>query len=318
MQRREDKLLLPLMIGAIVLGRRAGVRYRAVLRDASGCSCRSASSSALLAAVSIFGRRVQKPSTPRPTASPAPRAGRWTTCAAPGGSPRARGHHPARRRAPGDRPSRRDPRGRGRAAPGEVAARAGEEAHVTRRGQHPDLRLHRGQRRGPDPAARSPEDAHQAPAQHLDQPDGRRSRRASPRWARAPRRCRRARCPRARRCAASSARCGGADALTRAGAHHHGAALARSCQPRPSTSRTSGGDHHRDQRRAAGAPRPHPDAGAAVDGSHPQPERRHPGARAERRDRHGREDEPDTEDEPPEPGVDRGVGSGEYRGDASR
>ena len=88
-QRREDKLLLPLMIGC---DRPRRPRWRSASgcsSGCSGCSCRSASPSASWPPCRSSDGACRAPSTPRPTASRAPRGGRWTTCAGPGGSARA-------------------------------------------------------------------------------------------------------------------------------------------------------------------------------------------------------------------------------------
>ena len=88
-QRREDKLLLPLMIGSIVLasalafgiGLFFGMEWVLLpLGIAIGAPRRR---------VDLRTACAELASTPRPTASRAPRGGRWTTCAAPGGSARA-------------------------------------------------------------------------------------------------------------------------------------------------------------------------------------------------------------------------------------
>ena len=250
-QRREDKLLLPLMIGSIVLasalafgiGLFFGMEWVLLpLGIAIG----------LLVAVSIFGRRVQ--SSVYSKADGQPGAAGWALDNMRGAWRVSQGiagttHLDAVHRVIG-RP------GvilvaEGAPAPGEVAARAGEEAHVTGGGQHPDLRLHRGQRGGPDPVCaifrrRSPSSrATSRPTRWTT------SRSASPRSVRAPRRCRRARCPRARRCAASSARCGGASAFA-----------PPRCAPRGRASR----GRRRRARAAAPPPRSTPCAGARETG----------------------------------------------------
>ncbi len=315
-QRRDDKLLLPLMIGSIVvaaalafgIGLIFGMQWVVLpLGIAIGAAGRCVDLRTARAELRLRQGR-------RPAGRRGVGAGQHARRVA--GHPGHRGHHPPRRRPPRDRPPGRDPRGRGRAAPGEDPARAGEEAHLAGRGQHPDLRLHRGQRRGPDPAARPAEDAHQAPAQHLRPTRWTTSRSASPLWARAARRCRRARCPRAPRCAASSARSRRALASRLTRVRTTTVRAARSCQPRRSASRTSGGTTTAINAVRSSGPRPRRPSARPSSGTTRSPSAIIPALAPNSGHRHSRQQEPDAEDEPAEPRVDAGSGAGEDRGDA--
>ena len=87
MQRKEDKRLLPYMIGAFVLivvaavvaGVFSGSTFTMVTLIPLGVVLGA------LVAFIIFGRRRRSPCTARPRGRWAPRPGRWTTCAASGG-----------------------------------------------------------------------------------------------------------------------------------------------------------------------------------------------------------------------------------------
>ena len=116
MQRKEDKLLLPLMIGAVVglgvlfflIGLIFGLEWFLLpLGIVLGG----------LVAFIIFGRRVQK--TVYGKAEGQPGAAAWALDNMQGdvaGHQRRRRHHPARRGPPGDRPAGRHPGRRGFAA----------------------------------------------------------------------------------------------------------------------------------------------------------------------------------------------------------
>ena len=166
-QRREDKALVPLMVGAFLVCVLLVVRHRADLRRAlaraadrdrdrragGGEHLRPAGAAVgLLQGRGPAGRRgLGAGATARPVA----------------GHPGRRGHHAPRRRAPRDRPARRHPGRRGRPAPRQGPAGAGEEAPRPGGGQDPDLRHRRRQRRGPGPAGQAAAPPHEAAAQHL-------------------------------------------------------------------------------------------------------------------------------------------------------
>ena len=90
-QRKEDKRLLPYMIGAFVLivaasvvgGRLRGSGFTMYTLIPLGVVLGA------LVAFIIFGAARRSRSTARPRGRPVRRRGRWTTCAASGGSPRA-------------------------------------------------------------------------------------------------------------------------------------------------------------------------------------------------------------------------------------
>ena len=183
MQRREDKMLLPLMIGAIVLARRAGLRHRAALRHGVVLLPLGIALGAARRRVDLRppGPEDRLPQGRGPAGRRGLGAGQHARLVA--GHPGRRGHHPPRRRAPGDRPARRHPGRRGGPAPGEDPARAGEEAHraggrARRRSTTSSSATTRARCRCASSSAPD-----EAAAQHLDRPDGRRSRSASRRWA---------------------------------------------------------------------------------------------------------------------------------------
>ena len=83
MQRREDKWLLPMMIGAIVGATALAFVVGLFLHLQWTLLPLGVVLGALLAVI-IFGAACSATSTARPRASPARRRGRWTTCAAGG------------------------------------------------------------------------------------------------------------------------------------------------------------------------------------------------------------------------------------------
>ena len=312
-QRREDKLLLPLMIGAHRARRR---RWR----SASGCS--SAMEWVLLPlgiAIGAPRRRVDLRTAGAELGllqgrRPAGRRGL-------GAGQHARGRGGSRQGIAGTTHLDAVHRVIGRpgvilvaeGAPHRVKRLLAQEKKRTSRvvGSTPIYDFIVGNEEGQTPSARSPEDAHQAPAQHLDQPDGRH--REAPRRARL-----------ARRGDAEGPAARGREDAQRP-AHGVRAALARSAPPRCAPRGRASRGRRRRGRAAAPPPRSTPCAGArehrptalaAVDGATRRPSAVIPALAPNTRDRHGRQHEPDTEHEPPEPGVDRRVGSGEHRGDA--
>ena len=179
MQRKEDKLLLPLMIGAVVVT--ALVLF--------GIGLLIGQEWFLLPTGVLLGVLLADDHLRPPGAEERLREGRGPARRRRLGArqharpvarhPGRRRHHAARRRAPRHRPARRHPGRRGRAAPDEGPRRAGEEAHRPHRRAGADLRGPRRRRGGPGAALEAPAPRHQAPAQHRQEPDG--DRREAPR-----------------------------------------------------------------------------------------------------------------------------------------
>ena len=184
----------------------------------------------VLAGVSIFGRRVQRSVYAKAEGQPG--AAGWALDNMRGPwrvTPGRRGHHPPRRRAPGDRPARASswsPRARRTGSRRLLAQEKKRIARVV--GSTPIYDFVVGNEEGQVPLRKLQQPPHEAPAQHLDQPDGRIEKRLAALGSRAaamPKgplpagaKMRTSSAPsaaadlRARRCAASSARCGGASA----------------------------------------------------------------------------------------------------------
>ena len=217
-QRKEDKRLLPYMIGAFVLI--AGVSVGGRVCCAGGFTM-----IIMIAARRGAGRagRVHHLQPPRPAQSIYRKAEGQTGAAAwvldnlrgkwrvtPGVA--ATGHFDAVHRV--TRPARRHPGRRGIGGPGQTAAGPGEKAHRAAGRRRADLRRHRRQRRGRGSAGQAGAPPHPSSGQHHRQADGH----AGVAVGRAgiAGRCR-ASCPRGRcrtpaRCAASSAPCAASSA----------------------------------------------------------------------------------------------------------
>ena len=106
-QRREDKKLVPLMVGAFLVCRRRWSFGIGLIFDVQWLVLPIGIAIGVLAAVSIFGRRVQRSVYSKAEGQPGAAGWALEQHARPvAGHPGRRGHHAPRRRAPGDRPAR--------------------------------------------------------------------------------------------------------------------------------------------------------------------------------------------------------------------
>ena len=218
LQRKEDKRLLPYMVGAfvIIVGGTVATGlviggFTGPIADPAGCRLGA------LVAFIIFGRRAQKSVYSKAEGQTGAAAwaldnlrGKWRVT--PGVA--ATGHFDAVHRVIG-RPGWLFV-GEGR-PPGQTVTGSGEKAHRPPGRRRPDLRRDRRQRRRASAAGQAGAPPQQAARQHHGQADGFAGVAARPRWElrAAWRRCRRGRCRRRPRRETCSAPCAGADLFPR-------------------------------------------------------------------------------------------------------
>jgi len=138
-QRREDKLLIPLMAGTIIVS--AGVLFGiGILFDKQWILLPLGVVLGALGAFVLFGRRVQRTVYAKADGQPGAAGwaldnmrGRWKV------TQTVATNHPARRRAPRARRPGRDPGRRRHALPGEEPHQPGEEADRAAGRGHADL-----------------------------------------------------------------------------------------------------------------------------------------------------------------------------------
>ena len=178
MQRKEDKALLPLMIGALV-GTTVVFFLIGLIFDMQWFLLPLGLLLGVLLAFILFGRRVQK-NVYRKAEGQAGAAA-WVLENLQGklaGRQRRRRDHPARRRAPRHRPARGDLRRRGFAAAGQIAHSGRRRSRTARLvGDTPIYESDRRQRGRPDsPFKELQKYLTKLPSQHRRQADRLRSR----------------------------------------------------------------------------------------------------------------------------------------------